>query len=118
VQRYVCNDWFPLRRWLKKNKGYIYCRLQQNSKEISELGKFMKDQLQSGHDLYFVIQEENRGHEARQAFITPDVIERMIRTSHFKMNQINVELSNNLATTDILLRFGAEWAFSISRYVL
>ncbi len=77
----------------------------------------MKDQLQTGHDLCFVIQEENRGQEARQAFITPDVIERMIRTSHFKMNQINVELSNNLVTTDILLCLGAEWAFSISRYV-
>ena len=76
----------------------------------------MKDRLQSGHDLHFVIQEEHRGEHARKVPITSDVIDRMIRNCQFKMSKIVVELSNELATTEISLRLGPEGAFLISRF--
>lgn len=76
----------------------------------------MKDRLMTGHDLYFVIQEEHRGEQARQAFISRDVIEQMIQKCQFKMNKVTIELSNKLASTEILLCLGTEGAFPISRF--
>ena len=76
----------------------------------------MKDRLLTGHDLYFVIQEEHRGEQAKQAFISRDVIEQMIQKCQFKMNKVTIELSNKLASTEILLCLGTEGAFPISRF--
>ncbi len=96
--------------------GNIHCRLLEDSKEICELGKLLRNKMGPGHDLFFVIQEEHRGRDAKQACITTDVIERMIRKCQFKMSNIRVELSNQLATTEILLHFGAEDVYPISRF--
>ena len=96
--------------------GNIYCRLLEDSKEISELGKFLRNKTQLGNDLFFVIQEEHRGRHAKQACITTDMIERMVRKCQFKMSNIRVELSSQLATTEILLHFGAEDTYPISRF--
>ena len=76
----------------------------------------MKNRVASGHDLYFVIQEEHRAQDAKQATITIDVIERMIRNCQFKMSQISVELSNKLGTTEILLSLGLRRLYPISRF--
>ncbi|KAF6221270.1 hypothetical protein HO133_002125 [Letharia lupina] len=57
-----------------------------DSKEISELGKFMRNKLQCGYELYFVIQEEHRGQHAKKVSVSTDVIERMIRKRLFKMD--------------------------------
>ena len=76
----------------------------------------MEDRMRARYDLYFIIQEEHRGEQAKQAFISPDVIERMIRTCQFKMSKINVELSNKLAATEISLCLGPEGPFPISRF--
>ena len=76
----------------------------------------MRARMQAGHDLYFVIQEQHRGEQAKQAFISPDVIEGMIHTCQFKMSKIKVELSSKLAATEILLCLGSEGAFPISRF--
>lgn len=76
----------------------------------------MKDRLQLGHDLYFVVQEEHRGYDAEQITLTSEVIERMIRNSQFKMNKVTVELSTKLATTEILLCLGKGSKFPISKF--
>ena len=96
--------------------GNIHCRLLEDSKEISELGRFLQNKLRSGHDLFFIIQEEHRGRYAKQACITTDVIERMVRECQFKMSSIRVELTNQLATTEILLHFGVNNVYPISRF--
>ena len=76
----------------------------------------MRNRMQPGYDLFFVIQERDRGRDAKQAFITPDVIERMIRKCQFKMSIIRVELSTQLAITEISLRFGPDDNYPISRF--
>ena len=96
--------------------GNIHCRLLEDSKEISELGKLLQNKMQHGHDLFFIIQEEHRGRDARQACITTEVIERMVRKCQFKMSNIRVKLSNQLSTTEILLYFGDEDKYPISRF--
>lgn len=97
-------------------KGHISCRLLEDSKEISELGKLMRNKLHSGHELSFVIQEEHQGQHAKQASISIDVIERMIRKRQFKMNTVSVQLSTKLAYTEILLHMGPGDVYPISRF--
>ena len=76
----------------------------------------MKSRWQPGCDLYFVIQEEHKGHSAKQAFITSDIIDTMIRKGKFEMSHINVELSDKITDTEILLCIGAEGKNPISRF--
>ncbi len=76
----------------------------------------MRDKLQSGHELYFVIQEEHRGQNAKKASFSTDVIEHMIRKCQFKMNKVIVELSTKLAYTEILLHMGPGDVYPISRF--
>ena len=96
--------------------GNIHCRLLEDSKEISELGRFLQSKMQPGRELSFVVQEEHRGRHAEKISITTNVIERMVRKCQFKMSNIRVELSNQLATTEILLYFGPEDIYPISRF--
>lgn len=96
--------------------GNIHCRLLEDSQEISELGKLLRHKMQPCNDLFFVIQEEHRGRYAKQVCITSDVIERMVRKCQFKMSNVRVELSNQLATTEILLNFGTQDIYPISRF--
>ena len=76
----------------------------------------MRNKLQSGHELYFVIQEEHRGHHAKKASVSIDVIERMIMKSQFKMDKVIIELSSKLAYTEILLHMGPGDVYPISRF--
>ena len=96
--------------------GNLHCRLLEDSQEVSELGKLLRDKIQHGNDLFFVVQEEPRGRHAKQVCMTNDVIERMVRKCQFKMSSIVVELSNQLANTQILLHFGANDRYPISRF--
>lgn len=64
----------------------------------------------------FIIQEEFRGRQAKCVAITSEVIERMIKHSQFKMDKIDVELSDKLATTEISLSFGSGNPRPISRF--
>ena len=96
--------------------GNLHCRLLDDSQEVSELGKLLRDKIQHGNDLFFVVQEEPRGRHAKQVCITNDVIERMVRKCQFKMSSILVELSNQLANTEIMLHFGANDIYPISRF--
>ena len=96
--------------------GQIRCRLPKDSKEISELGKFMRNKMQSGCELYFVIQEEQRGQYAERACFSTDVIERMICKRQFKMDKVSVLLSTKLASTEILLHMGPGDVYPISRF--
>ena len=72
--------------------------------------------MRPGHDLFFVIQEEHHGRYAKKACITTEVIERMVRKSQLKMSNIRVELSNEFATSEILLYFGDDDVYPISRF--
>ena len=101
---------------LKTSAGQIRCRLPQDSKEISELGKFMRNKLQSGCEVHFVIQEEHRGQDAKQVSFSTDIIERMICKRQFKMNKVSVLLSTKLASTEILLHMGPGDVYPISRF--
>lgn len=96
--------------------GNLHCRLLEDSQEVSELGKLLRDKIQHGNDLFFLVQEEPRGRHAKHVCITNDVIERMVRKCQFKMSSIFVELSNQLANTEILLHFGANDIYPISRF--
>ena len=96
--------------------GQIRCRLPQDSKEISELGKFMRNKLQSGCEVYFVIKEQHRGQYAKRASFSTDVIEQMICKRQFKMDKVSVHLSSKLAFTEILLHMGPGDVYPISRF--
>ena len=96
--------------------GNIHCRLLEDSQEISELGKLLRNKSERGKELFFVIQEEHRGRHAKKVCITNDVIERMVRKCQFKMSGIIVEHSNQLAITEILLDFGNTDIYPISRF--
>ena len=96
--------------------GNLHCRLLEDSQDVSELGKLLRDKIQHGNDVFFVVREEHQGRDAKQVHITNDVIERMVRKCQFKMSSILVELSNQLANTEILLRFGANDIYPISRF--
>ena len=76
----------------------------------------MRNKLQSGNELYFVIQEEHRGQHAKQVPVSTDIIERMIRKRQFKMDNISVQLSTKLAYTEILLHMGPGDVYPISRF--
>ena len=102
----VCYLKSLLAQHTKPSTGQILCRLLDDSKEISELGRFMRNKLQSGYELYFIIQEEHRGQHAKQVSVSIDVIEQMIRRRQFKMNNVDVQLSTKLAYTEILLHLG------------
>ena len=99
-----------------RKKGHILCRLPPESREISELGRFMKDKIQAGNKAYFVIQEEYRGQHAKQLHIEPDVIDRMIKGQRFSMEKAEIELSSKIATTEILLCLAVGKRFPISRF--
>lgn len=66
----------------------------------------MRNKLQCGYELYFVIQEEHRGQHAKKVSVSTDVIERMIRKRLFKMDNVSVQLSTKIAYTEILLHMG------------
>lgn len=76
----------------------------------------MRNKVQSGCELYFVIQEEHRGQYAKQASVSTDVIERMISKCYFGMDNVSVQLSTKLASTEILLHMGPEDVYPISRF--
>ena len=99
-----------------RSAGNLHCRLLEDSQEVSELGKLLRDKIQDGSDVFFIVQEEHRGRHAKQVWITIDVIERMVRKCQFKMSSILVEISNELANTEILLHFGANDIYPISRF--
>ena len=101
---------------LRAFAGNIHCRLLEDSSEISELGKLLRNKMQFDHDLYFIIQEEHRGRCAKEICITTEVIERMIRKRQFKMSPIDVKLTNQLAITEILLHFGPQDKYPLSRF--
>ena len=96
--------------------GQIRCRLPKDSKEISELGKFMRNKMQSGGELYFAIQEEHRSQGAKRACLSIDVIERMVYNRQFKMDKVSIFLSTKLASTEILLHMGPGDVYPISRF--
>ena len=87
-----------------------------DTKELSELGKLLKEKLQSCKDLCFIIQEQYWGQQAKQITITSELIERMVWKRQFKLANIDVKLSDKIAITEMFLRFGAEGSFPISRF--
>lgn len=76
----------------------------------------MRNKVQSGRELYFVVQEEHRGQHAKQAPLSIDVIERMIRKRQFKMGNVSAHLSTKLAYTEILLHMGPGDVYPISKF--
>ena len=96
--------------------GQIHCRLLPDSREISELGKFLREKAQHNCDPYFVIQERHHGQKARKVIISPDVIERMITQFEFKLGKITVQLSSKLSETEIFLCMKDGDLHTISRF--
>ena len=76
----------------------------------------MRNRLQSGYELYFVIQEEHRGQHAERVSVPTDVIERMISKRQFKMDSVSIQLSTKLVLTEILLHMGPGDVYPISRF--
>ena len=76
----------------------------------------MRDKMWLRTGVCFIVQEEFRGRQAKYVTITSDVIERMIKHGQFKMNKVDVELSNKLANTEISLFFGSGDPCPISRF--
>lgn len=76
----------------------------------------MKDKIREEHTPYFTIQEEHRGEQAMQTFITPDIIDRMIQNGHFSMGRVEIKLSSKVATTEILMCLTKGEYFPISRF--
>ena len=76
----------------------------------------MRKKAESNGDPYFVIQEKHRGQHAKQVFISPDVIERMITQYEFRLGKITVELSSKLSETEISLCLREGEPYTISRF--
>lgn len=96
--------------------GQILCRLPPDSRDVSELGRFLKGKLQHDREPYFVIQEKHRGQHAKQLIMSLDVVERMISQSQFKMGNITIHLSSKIAETEIFLCLKDGEPHSISRF--
>ena len=96
--------------------GQILCRLLPESRDVRELGKFLKEKAQHGGEPYFMIQEKHRGQHAAQVTMSFDVIERMIRQSQFNLGKITVHLSSKLSESEMFLCFNDGEAYSISRF--
>ena len=87
-----------------------------DTKELSELGKLLKEKLQNCKELYFIVQEQHRGHQAKKITVTGELIERMVWKRQFKLANIDVKLSDKIAITEMFLCFGPEGSFPISRF--
>jgi hypothetical protein len=81
------------------NIGHILCRLPDETPEICEIGKFLRDgNVRNAH---FTFQE----HECSPQYfeITTGVVEDMINSLHFRMAKIQIRLSKNLAVVEAVL---------------
>ena len=101
---------------LIRDLGQVHCRLLPESREISELGKFLREKTQHNSDPYFVIQEKHRGQQARKVVISADVIERMVTQYEFRLGKITVHLSSKLSETEIFLCLKDGAPNTISRF--
>ena len=63
-----------------------------------------------------MIQEKHREQHAKQAIMSSDVIERMVRQSQFKIGKIAVHLSSKLSESEIFLCFKDGEEYPISRF--
>jgi hypothetical protein len=90
------------------NLGHILCHLPNETPEIGEIGKLLRD----GNDrnAYLTIQEDGCGLQHFE--ITTEVVEDMISNLHFRMPQIRVRLLKNLAVKAVLCLKGKEYSIS------
>lgn len=85
-------------------QGYIFCRIPSDTREISVLGKLIRDRGFQRRNPFFLIQEEgSTPGTLQQIELTPDIISAMIQEQKFHMRKINVRLHNKLAATEIFL---------------
>jgi hypothetical protein len=86
------------------NLGHILCRLPDETPEICEIGKFLRDgNVRNAH---FTFQEH--GCNPQHFEITTGVVEDMISSLHFRMAKIQIRLSKKLAVVEAVLCFKGE----------
>ena len=81
--------------------GHIHTRLPPDGEELCEVGRFLKDKMSLRNGVCFVVQKEFRGQQSEYVAITSDVIDRMVKQSQFKLNKVDVQLTNMLVTSEI-----------------
>ena len=93
------------------NLGHILCRLPNETPEICEIGKLLRDcNVRNAH---FKIQEH--GCNPQHFEITTRVVEEMISRLHFRMAKIQIRLLKKLAVVEAVLCLKGE-EYSISGF--
>lgn len=72
--------------------------------------------MRNGFNPYFRIREKNNELCTERITLKSDVIDRMIREGSYRMKSITVQLSNQLAITEMFLCLNEEEIFPISRF--
>jgi hypothetical protein len=93
--------------------GYIFCRIPSDTREISELGKLIRDR---GSPFFLIQEEGSTPGTLQQIELTPDIISAMIQEQKFHMRKINVRLHNKLAATEIFLYLNEGESYPISGF--
>ncbi|KAK8157183.1 hypothetical protein IWX90DRAFT_391173 [Phyllosticta citrichinensis] len=90
-------------------RGDIYCRFEEGSKELLQLGQLLaKWSYSREQPLMFLIKEQNSAVVKREVSINEKVIERMTKQLQFEMPKVVFHLSSKWAITEMDLDFG-EW---------
>jgi hypothetical protein len=90
--------------------GRILCRLPNETPEICEIGKLLRDG--DAGDTQFIIQED--GGNPQYFPITAEMIQKMITNLHFRMARVKVQVLKNLPFQAVLRL--KEEEFSISGF--
>ena len=93
--------------------GLIQCRLTSNPSHLQSLGRHLQDSLDQPQNIYFVIVEKYREHEAQRLPLDQITVEMMIRQEKFTLG-FDFQMSREYAEVDIQLSVGDGPRFSIS----
>lgn len=83
--------------------GKIRCRFPNASKELREMGSFLRDHQTHDFQPFFRISEAQREQTAINKVITPEKIAAMIQYSQFEMGIMQIHVSDKLGPTTIAL---------------
>ncbi|KAE8444662.1 hypothetical protein EG329_014318 [Mollisiaceae sp. DMI_Dod_QoI] len=92
----------PSEGW--KCPGKIYCRFENGSTEIRELGRYLRNKQSGSFQPYFTVRDSafETGDQLK-LLITPEKLDAMIERAHFDMDRFDIHISSRSAATNIAL---------------
>jgi patatin-like phospholipase/acyl hydrolase len=94
--------------------GMIRCRLPRAT--LADLGRFLGTSHERSEGPYFVIRERNRPQDAKQVFISSDTLTNLTFKRKWYIKPIQVDISNPIALTEIVLCIKKHEEFPISGF--